>query len=314
MDLTRRGLGYAAVLVAASTWATSGIFIKLILDHSDISPLALAFWRDLLTLLVLLLILLVYRPSLLHINKKHLKWLAGLGCLGLGIFHVLWNLGVTINGVAVSTVQQAVMPIIVAVAAIFIWGEAFTFRKGLAIVLTLLGATLISGLIGAREVSLRSVGVLIGFAVPVTYAMYSLFGKHLAGCYHPLSILTYGFAFAVLILLPFQFFIKQPWPVYKSTFLWLSGLVFVSTIFPFAIYTLALRWLQVGVAGILCMSEIPFAALYSFLFLGERFNLIQYCGALSVIAGVLLLNLGIKHRSSLPVGACPYHRTGNGEP
>jgi len=36
-----------------------------------------------------------------------------LSCLSLGVFHVLWNLGVTINGVAVSTVQQAVMPIII---------------------------------------------------------------------------------------------------------------------------------------------------------------------------------------------------------
>jgi drug/metabolite transporter (DMT)-like permease len=51
-------------------------------------------------------------------DKKHLKWFAGLGCLSLGVFHVLWNLGVTINGVAVSTVQQALMPIIVAVAAL----------------------------------------------------------------------------------------------------------------------------------------------------------------------------------------------------
>jgi len=297
MDLTRKGPGYLAVLISAATWGTSGIFIRFVLDNTAISALALAFWRDLITFLALLLILLAVRPSLLRIDRRHIKYLAGLGCLSLGVFHVLWNLGVTMNGVAVSTVQQAVMPIIVAVAGTLIWGETFTLRKGLAIGFTLLGAVLISGLIRTGVEAGRTLGILIGFAIPVTYALYSLFGKKLTGHYHPLTILTYGFAFAVLTLLPMQFFTEQPRHLDGSTLLWIGGLVFVSTIFPFAVYTLALRWLQVGVAGILCMMEIPFAALYSFLFLGERLNLVQYIGALTVIVGVVLLNLGTDRRT-----------------
>jgi drug/metabolite transporter (DMT)-like permease len=285
------------VLISAVTWGTSGIFIRFVLDNTVISPLALAFCRDLVTFLSLLLILLVVRPSLLRIERRHIKHLAGLGCLSLGVFHVLWNLGVTMNGVAVSTVQQAVMPIIVAVAGTLIWKEAFTLRKGLAIGLTLLGAVLISGLVRTGMGGGRTPGILIGFAIPVTYAMYSLFGKTLTGYYHPLTILTYGFAFAVLTLLPLQFFTEQPRQVDIATVLWIGGLVFVSTIFPFAIYTLALRWLQVGVAGILCMMEIPFAALYSFLLLGERLNPVQYVGAFTVIVGVVLLNLGADRRA-----------------
>jgi len=156
----------------------------------------------------------------------------------------------------------------------------------------LLGAVLISGLIGTGPASLDPVGLLVGFAIPCTYAMYSLFGKLLTERYHPLTILTYGFLFAVLTLLPFQFFVQQPRPVGPSTVLWMSGLVFVSTIFPFAIYTLALRWLQVGVAGILCMLEIPFAALYALLFLREKLTAIQYVGAVAVIVGIVTLNPG----------------------
>jgi drug/metabolite transporter (DMT)-like permease len=292
MDPMRKAPGYLAVLISAATWGTSGIFIRFVLDNTAISALALAFWRDLITFLALLLILLAVRPSLLRIDRRHIKYFAGLGCLSLGIFHVLWNLGVIMNGVAISTVQQAVMPIIVAVAGTLIWGETFTLRKGLAIGFTFLGAVLISGLMKTGVAAGRAIGILIGFAIPLTYAMYSLFGKKLTGYYHPLTILTYGFAFAVMTLLPLQFLTEQPRQLDSSTLLWVSGLVFVSTIFPFAIYTLALRWLQVGVAGILCMMEIPFAALYSFLFLGERLTPIQYTGALTVIMGVVLLNLG----------------------
>jgi len=299
MDLSRKGPGYLAVLLSTATWGTSGIFIRFVLDKTAISALALAFWRDLITFLALLLILLAVRPSLLRIHRRHIKYLAGLGCLSLGVLHLLWNLGVAMNGVAVSTVQQAVMPIIVAVAGTLIWGEAFTLRKGLAIGFTLLGALLISGLISTGVAADRSLGIVVGFAIPVAYAMFSLFGKRLTGHYHPLTILTYGFAFAVLTLLPLQFFTEQPRQVDNFSLLWIGALVFVSTIFPFAIYTLALRWLQVGVAGILCMMEIPFAALYSYLFLGERLTSIQYFGAAAVIAGIVMLNLGTRRRTKL---------------
>ena len=312
MDLTRRGPGYPAVLAASATWATSGIFIRLILDNSTVSPVALAFQRDLFTFVTLFVSLLLFRPSLLSIDYRHLKWLAGLGCLGLGAMHLSWNFGVIMNGVAVSTVQQAIMPIIVTMAAMIIWRETFTARKGLAIALTLLGAVLVSGLVGMAEVSLFSFELLVGFAIPVSYAMFSLFGKPLAGVYHPLTIITYGFAFAALTLAPFQLFARQPWTMDASAAARMIGLVFLSTIFPFAIYTVALRWLQVGVAGILCMAEIPFAALYAFLFLGERLTALQYCGALAVIAGVVLLNLG-RTRRSIPVVLHPRKRRA-GEP
>jgi drug/metabolite transporter (DMT)-like permease len=302
MDLNR-GPGYLAVLAASATWATSGIFIKLVLDGSAVSPVTLAFRRDLFTFLALFVSLLLYRPSLLAVNRRHLKWLAGLGCLGLGIMHLSWNFGVIMNGVAVSTVQQAVMPIIVALVAMAIWSEAFTARKALAIGMTLSGAVLVSGLVGAAQVSLLSAELLIGFAIPVSYAMFSLFGKPLAGVYHPLTIITYGFAFAALTLAPFRLLTGRPWSMDGSAIALMVGLVFLSTIFPFAVYTVALRWLQVGVAGILCMAEIPFAALYSFLFLGERLSLLQYGGALAVVAGVVLLNRGGARRSVLPFEA-----------
>jgi drug/metabolite transporter (DMT)-like permease len=92
--------------------------------------------------------------------------------------------------------------------------------------------------------------------------------------------------------------VKTPWPFQRSTLYWLSGLVIVSTIFPFAVYTLAVHWFQVWVAGILGMLEIPFAALYSFLFLNEKFTLIQYLVAMAVIECIVLLNLGMRGHSA----------------
>ena len=282
--------GYLAVLVSTVCWGTSGIFITFIVASSGVSALALAFWRDLFTFTVLLISLGLLRPGWLRVQRRDLKWMVGLGSISVGTFHVLWNLGVLLNGVAVVTVQQAAMPAIVAIAAWFLWGEPLTRRKVLAITLTFAGTVLVSGLDVLGRARLTLPGLLVGIGLPVTYATYSLFGKQIAGRYRPLTILTYGFGFAALTLLPFQFFIPQPWPVPRLTWLWFVALIGFATILPFSAYTFGLGRLPASVAGILAMAEIPLVSLYAYLLLGERLTATQVVGAALVIGGVLLLS------------------------
>lgn len=282
--------GHLAVLVATACWATSGIFVSFIMASSDVSALALAFWRDLFTFAVLLMGLGLLRPRWLRVERRDLKWLAGLGSIGLGTFHVFWNLNVMANGVAVATVQQAAMPAIVAVAAWLLWSEPLTVRKMVAIILTFTGTLLVTGLDTLGEISLSLPGLLVGIATPVTYAAYSLFGKPIAGRYHPLTILTYGFGFGALTLLPLQFLTYQPGPVSGPTWVTFAVLIGLSTIVPFSAYTFGLGRLPASVAGILAMAEIPIASLYAYLLLGERLTVTQLVGVALVIGGVLLLS------------------------
>ncbi len=232
--------GYLAVLIATACWGTSGIFVKYIAADGGITALALAFWRDTSTFLVLLIGVLLMRPSLLRVQRRDLPWLAALGG-SLGAFHVFWNLAVMLNGAAVATVQQAAMPAIVTVVAWITWREPLTQQKILAIILTFIGTVFVSGLdvLGQAELSLQ--GLLVGLAVPVFYAAWNLFGKKTRQHCNPFTILTYSFGFAALALLPLQFFSPQPWPVPRMTWLWFAGLVSLSTIIPFSLYILQHR-------------------------------------------------------------------------
>lgn len=282
--------GYMAVLMATACWGTSGIFVKFIVTSSGISALALAFWRDLATFTALLIGVGLLRPAWLRVQRRDLVWLVGLGSISVGTFHVLWNLGVLLNGVAVVTVQQAAMPAIVAVAAWLLWREPLTWHKVLALVLTFAGTVLVSGLDALGKIRLTMPGLLVGMGIPVTYATYNLFGKQLASRYRPPTILTYGFGFGALTLLPFQFLTPQPWPVPGVTCLWFAALVAISTVLPFSIYTFGLGRLPASVVSILAMTEIPIAAFYAYLLLGERLTAIQLVGAALVISGVSLLS------------------------
>lgn len=281
-------LGYLGVILATVFWATSALFVKLVLDSGEVSALALAFWRDLATFLVLLVGLSVLNPAALRVKRRDLKWLIALGG-SLGTFHVFWNLAVFLNGAAVATVQQAAMPAIVAVVAWLVWKESLTVRKILAIVLTFTGTVLVSGVEILGETQLTLGGFLVGLGTPLMYAAWNLFGKQVRGDYGPFTILTYGFGFGALVLLPFQFFTPQPWPVPDGAWLPFAGLIGVATVAGFSIYTFSLGRLEASVATILAMAEIPIVAVYATLLLHERLTPEEVIGSVLVVAGVLML-------------------------
>jgi drug/metabolite transporter (DMT)-like permease len=281
-------VGYLAVLLASACWATSALFVKLILTSADVSALALAFWRDISTFSAFFVGLAVFRPTLLRVSRRDLSALAAMGG-ALGIFHVFWNLGVFLNGAAVATVQQAAMPAIVAGAAWMIWREPLTWWKVVAIILTFVGTVLVSGLGFLGDTEFTMSGFLVGLGIPIGYAAWNLLGKQARGNHAPATVLVYAFSFAALVLLPFQFFIPQPWPVPPSALLYLAGLVLVTGVAGFTIYTFALGRLQASIATILAMAEIPFVAIYAFALLGERISALQAVGAVLVVGGVFLL-------------------------
>jgi DME family drug/metabolite transporter len=279
-----------AVLVAAACWATSGIFVKLIATDSGVGALALAFWRDLVTFLVLLAGIGVLRPRWLRVERRDLPWLVALGA-SVGIFHVFWNLGVFLNGAAVATVQQAAMPAIVTLAAWLIWREPLTMAKLLAIALTFAGVVLVSGIGALAHSELSLGGMLVGMAIPVMYACWNLLAKRVRQRYNPFTSLTYAFAFAALVLLPFQFFTHQTFNLGLSSILSFAGLIGLSTIAGFSIYTFALGRLPASVATILAMSEILFVAAYAYILLDEQLTAGQILGAALIVSGVLVLSL-----------------------
>jgi drug/metabolite transporter (DMT)-like permease len=293
-------LGFGLVVLAALCWSTSGIFITSILQDGGVTPLSLAFWRVLATFTCLFVTLLAFRRDLLRVARRDLPWLAGMGALAMGTFQVLWILSVVYNGLSIATVIQCNAPVIVTLLAWLFWREALTWRKWVAIALAAAGTLLVSGLTRSSELQLNTLGLLIALGSALAYAGITLFAKKLTGLsgphgsgrvgYNPWTILMYGFGFAALALLPFQFGrpLSHPagWEAYGS----FAALVLIPTIAGYTLYTLGLRHLQASVASITAMAEVPFAAFNGYVFLGERLDVWQALGAVIVMGGVALLS------------------------
>jgi drug/metabolite transporter, DME family len=285
----RDQVGPLLVLGAAVLWSTSGLFIRWTVAGGGFSALTLAFWRDLTTAICLLLSLALLRRDWLRVERRDVPWLAALGAVGVGTFHVLWNLSILHIGYAAATILLYSSPAFVSVAAWLFWHEPLTRFKVLAIVLTLAGCVLVAGKEELAGVELTAGGLILGLSAALAYGGFSLFGRQVARRYSPWTVLAYGFGFGTLVLLPFQFFTAPPWPVPAQSWIWFGGLVFLATIAPFAAYLASLRRLPVSVASILAASEVAFGALIGYLFFSEQLHDWQFVGAGLVVAGVVLI-------------------------
>lgn len=283
--------GVLLVILATIFWGTSGIFISLTAQNWDIGAVSLAFWRDVSTFLCLLVGLVIFRPKLLRVKRRDLPWLLAMGAISIGLFHVLWNTTVLLNGASVSTMIQSNAPVFVTIMAWIIFKEPLTSRKIIAVALSVLGTVLISGILGMSDIQFSTLGLLAALFSAVFYGSYSLFGKKLTSDYSPWTILLYIFGFASLTLLPFQLYNPSPFPYQAPALFYFAGLILIATVAGFALYTTALSFLQASIAAITATSEIVFASVYAYFILNERMDGWQILGAILVVSGVILVSL-----------------------
>lgn len=289
--ISTRLTGILIVIAATACWATSGIFINLIIRKTALSAVGLAFWRDLTTSVVLLVGILIVKPKLLIVKKKDLPWLIGMGAISIGVFHVFWNQAVVMIGASLATVVQCNAPIFVTIMAWFLFGERITTRKIIAVVLAAVGTILVSGISGVGEWKIVPIGLLIALGSAITYGSLSLFGKKLSGDYNPWTIMFYIFSIGTLTLFTVQLGQPDPWPSSGDFLPLFIGFVLISTIVGFTLYTTALKFLPASVASITATSEIFFASILAFIFLQERMDRWQILGSILIIAGVVLVSL-----------------------
>ena len=195
------------------------------------------------------------------------------------------------NGVSVATVIQCNAPIFVTIMAWALWREPLTSLKLLAIALAALGIAFIARLDNLANTEITLLGVLIALVSAIAYGSFSLFGKKLTGSYSSWTVLVYVFGFATLTLLPFQIGRPLPEKIASQTFGSFAGLVLLTTILGFGLYTIGLTRLQASVASITSNTEVPFAAILSYFLLGERLDGLQILGAMMVVGGVVLVSL-----------------------
>lgn len=294
--------GYSIAVGSAVILSTTAIFIRYLTQTYQIPALVLAFWRDLFVALALLAILALFRPSLLRVARKDLRYLSIYG-LVLAIFNSLWTLSVALNGAAISTVLAYCSAGFTALLGWWFLKERLDWAKIVAVTLSLGGCVLVSDALNLAAWSANFIGILTGILSGLLYAIYSLMGRSASQRkLNPWTTLLYTFGFAAAFLFVFNLLPIDSLPgkaIQVADLLWLGDslagwgiLLFLAagpTLAGFGLYNVSLGYLPSSVANLIVSLEPAITAVMAYIFFGELLNRVQVGGSLMILTAVVFL-------------------------
>lgn len=303
MQLTGALRGALFVLLAALLWGTLGLFYKWTTATFDLTPLTIVFWRATLAALCLGVVLGGVLPAAgrgwgaLQVRRADLPLFIAYGVLGVTAFYLFYIYAVLLVGVTVAVVLLYTAPAFVTVMAWRFLGEGFGLRKGVALILTLLGCVFVARAYDPALLQLNVVGILCGLASAFTYALYSILGKFSLRRGYPIATMSlYVYSIGALGLLIVALVSGPEQLVSMGTraevWLLLAVLALAQTLGALSAYTAGLRYLEAGLASILATFEPVVAMFLAYFLLDERVEWLQLVGVGLILGAVLLLQIG----------------------
>jgi DME family drug/metabolite transporter len=290
LDLTRdRILGALAVVAAASMWGTLGIFAKILYAEGVSFEALVAFRAGVGWVAVLLFVLVTGGARSLRVPGRDLAFLVPLGLVGIGFFYLLYFYTVQESTVGTAAILLYSSPAFVVVLARLFLREALNAVKVLALFLTIGGIFLVAGAYDPANLEMSPTVLLTGLLSGLTYGLYSIFGRPVAGRLDPSVILSYALFFgAVLLVVAALPTLDTLTGLSSGSYALLLMLAVVHTTLAFALYTFGLGRLGAGRAAIIATVEPVVAGALGTMLLGEDLTLPKVVGGILVISGAVL--------------------------
>ena len=287
----KRNIGPVLIILAGCFWGSMGIFVRKLTGYG-FSPIQIVTLRITVAALVFCLVLLAKDRSGFRIALRDLPLFLGLGFGSILFFTVCYFSAITIMPLSTAAILLYTSPIWIMLMSALFFREKLNGVKLVALALAFAGCVLVSGISGE---GLTLTGLLLGLGSGIGYGLYSILGTVALRKYSPYTVTTYTFLFAAagawLVCGPADMVSK-----FNAAdnvpglllFCVLTGLV--TAVVPFLAYTLGLRTVEAGRAGILATVEPLVAALVGIIVFSEPLTLLSGLGIVLILAAVVLLN------------------------
>ena len=279
--------GYLAVVAAAAMWGIGGSVAKFLFNQS-VSPYLLVKIRLTLSFFIVMIGLLIYDRRMLQIPKHEIRYFAFLGICGMAMLQFFYFLTISLTNVATAVFLQYLAPVLMALHAVF-WEKAILGWQGtLAVALATLGGLFI--MLNSGGVSGISIlGVASGLLAAFFMAFNSIHSRRAVREYNPVTAIMYFFGFAALFWWVVTPYTWEPGSITASHWLMFLYIAVFSTIVPFCLYFVGIRFLSPTSVGVTACLEPVIAAFVAYAALGEVMGLLQIAGGLLVVAAVILI-------------------------
>lgn len=284
----KKYLPYVSILLAGTLWGLIGLFNRN-LTGFGLSARSIVFLRNMGSLIVLTVLFCCTDRRVFRIRLRHLPYFLGTGIVSVLLFTVCYFTCQQMCSLAVAAVLLYTAPAFVVVLSALLWKDKITKRKLAALCLAFLGCLSVSGVL-TGSLKVTAMGLALGVMSGFFYGLYSIFGRYALKHYKPLTVTYYTFLTAGIGSL----FIGHPVTTVlainscKAIFL-VIGLVLVSTIAPYMLYTYGLSRVDSGRASILASVEPVAASLVGVFCFGEPMSGLVLLGLCCILLCVYLL-------------------------
>lgn len=291
---------YALLALAASAWAGNMVIARAM--HAEIPPIAMAYWRW--TVALLLLLPFTWRDLLRNRATLRREWrlVALLAATGMAMFHIVQYTALNLTGATNVALMLVLCPVVIPVFAWMITGERLTGWQGAGIAVSLAGAVVLvtRGQWRALASFDFAAGEVVAFGGMLLWSMYSVLAKRRPPGIGGFTMLTAIMLFASPMILPFYLWesLTQRTPAVTwqavGTILYMSAL---ASIFAYVLFNRAVGMIGPVRAGPSQHLIPAFAILFAMIALDERLAPYHFAGLALILVGIGLAALSPARRN-----------------
>jgi DME family drug/metabolite transporter len=242
--------------------------------------------------LLFVLARLIPRIPWVGIDRRNALLFVVLGLTQAG-YQGLYFVAVARLGVIPATLVALCMaPILITVLAALVLGERARVWSWIAVPVAVAGALF---LVGGPGAGLERPGDAWGYGAAggaaLSYALFALTSRVLAGRHHPFQIIALGFGAGALMLLPFAALSGLAPAVPPGAWGLLLYMAVVPTALAYAVFLLGMRFVTATASGVLVLAEPLTAAILAFVLFGEALGAWQLAGGALLIVAVALVSM-----------------------
>ena len=280
-------IGYAFAVLQAVLYSTMGIFGKLLYATGMDSREAVIL-RFLCSTVLLGAFMLMWRKERLVSRQKTVYFQA--------VFYFasafLYFFAVERMNAGITTVLFYLYPAMVAAINLVVFHERLTASVAVALVLSLMGLVLISGILSG-ELALDLVGLVFALASALAFAIYTVLIQ-VTGRTEGSFTVTFTLSWTSLIASCVIFAPSVPTMLSLTPYQIAIGCIMAlaNTILPVVLYIQAVKRIGGTKTSLIGISETPFSLMFAFLILGEVIAPVEGVGILLVIGGIAAITVG----------------------
>lgn len=278
-----------AILTTITFWGVSSSIVKIALR--EVPPSTLALIRFIIASIILHIITKALYPNV-HLEKKDRKGIVLCGLVGVTIYFIFENYGLSMINAANATIILASIPLFTIAMDRIINKTPIGIKKGIGVIMSMVGVIMVIGnSISVNTEFKEVIGSLLMLGAAVCWVIYALLNKPLEGKYPIIFLTAYQSLYGGLFLIPFALFERKGWgPISLTSWLCIFYLALFCSALCYYLYLYALKGLGATQTNVY-INLMPFIGVFAAYFiLGERLYMLQLLGGLVVLAGILIVN------------------------